>query len=135
MEIRIRKDNSINGNCSKCGSCCANVLMLSEVEINNIRKYISTHNIKAVNRNTIFEFVNICPFLNKQKECNIYEVRPEICRNFSCQEGKDLLDYTKVRAIDMISTFYPNEFSEKPDLTNINNRIKELQKKIKSGRK
>lgn len=137
MEVRDRKNNTINGQCSGCGNCCANVLMLTNEEVLKIRKYIKKHNIAAVNRNTVFQFMNVCPFLNYNKKCNIYEVRPQICKNFSCDtsKSKDLSDYSKVRAIDMIATFYPDEFSEKPDLTQINNRIKILQKKMKRGEK
>ena len=135
MSIELRQNNTNNGQCSACGKCCANVLMLNEKEIDIIKKYINKHNILPVNRNTIFSFVNICPFLSKNNKCNIYEVRPDICRKFSCDKSisQDLSDYTNVKAIDMMSTFYPNEFSEKPDLTEINNRIKILQKKIKEG--
>lgn len=133
MQILDRYNNTINGHCSGCGNCCANVLMLTDQEIKIIKKYIELHNIQPINRNTIFNFVNICPFLNKDKQCNIYDVRPDICRKFSCNKNisEDLYDYTNVKAIDMIATFYPNEFSEKPDLTEINERIIKLQKKIK----
>ena len=135
MQILDRKNNTINGTCSGCGNCCANVLMLTSQEINIIKKYIKKHNIQAVNRNTIFNFVNICPFLNQENKCNIYDVRPEICKKFSCDinNSDNLTDYTNVKAVDMISTFYPNEFSEKVDLTEINKRITILQKKIKGG--
>lgn len=136
MEIKERINNTDNGKCSECGKCCANILMLSNKEITIIKEYIKLHNIGPVNRNTIFQFVNICPFLNSYNRCNIYEVRPDICKKFSCDinASKELMDYTNVRAIDMMNTFYPNEFSEKPDLTDINNHIKLLQQKIKKNK-
>lgn len=135
MQILDRQNNTINGICSSCGKCCANVLMLTPQEIKRINEYIIKNNIKAVNRNTIFNFVNICPFLNQENQCNIYNVRPDICKKFSCDKNisEDLSDYTNVKAIDMFATFYPNEFSEKTDLTEINQRIRILQKKIKKG--
>ena len=133
MSIREKVDNTQDGICSGCGNCCANILLLSDVEIKNIKKYILKYNIKAVNRNTIFNCVNVCPFLSKENTCNIYSVRPDICKKFSCNPtiNKDLLNYTNVKAINMFKEFYPTEFFEDVDLTNVNSRIDELQKKIK----
>lgn len=137
MSIKDRQNKTINGQCSGCGNCCSNILMLTDKEIINIKKYIEKNNVQPVNRNTIFNFVNICPFLNFDNQCNIYEIRPEICRKFSCNinMNEDLSDYTTVKAIDMIATFYPDEFSEKPDLVDINSRITILQNKIKKNKK
>lgn len=130
-------------NCVSCGKCCANILMLSDSEINIIKEYIDKNNIQVLNRNSALlqEDVNICPFLRKDRyltHCAIYEVRPSICRSFSCNpKYNEDMNYDGVKAINMLLTFGgENQFTlGPPDLTSINNRIKELQKKIKMGNK
>jgi len=121
--------------CVQCGRCCANILMLSPKEIKRIKEYIQDNKIEVINRNSILllEDSNICPFLRMngdKSECAIYEVRPSICKSFSCNPkfSKDM-DYEDVEAINMLFTFGgPNQFSIKaPDLTPINDRIKELR--------
>lgn len=130
--------------CVSCGKCCANILMLSDKEIKIIKKYINEHEINVINRNSVFlkEDANICPFLvRKDKEtysCAIYDVRPSICRSFSCNPNYKVdMDYKGVKAINMLFTFGgKNQFSIKaPDLTEINKRVKELQDKIYQKRK
>ena len=127
-------------NCNRCGKCCANILILTDEEIHIIKKYIHKHKIPIINRNNILlnEDVNICPFLSEDnKQCNIYEVRPSICRSFNCNPELDKnMDYKDVKAINMLLTFGPKDtFSvQAPDLTSINEQIKELQNKIQKGR-
>ena len=124
--------------CVQCGRCCANILMLSPKEIKLIKEYIQDNNIKVINRNNflLLEDVNICPFLKDdadKAECLIYEVRPSICRSFSCNpKFSKEMEYENVEAINMLFTFGgPNQFSVKaPDLTLLNTRIKELRKII-----
>ena len=129
--------------CVSCGKCCANILMLSDKEINVIKEYINKNDIQVLNRNSALlkEDVNICPFLRKDRyltHCAIYEVRPSICKSFSCNPKYNVdMNYDGVKAINMLLTFGgENQFTlDPPDLTSINNRIKELQKKIKMGNK
>lgn len=126
--------------CSRCGKCCANILLLSDKEVQKIKQYLKKHpTIKVYNRNSMLmkEDVNICPFLQTYNDgeqfCAIYSVRPSICRGFNCKEEyKKPMDYKNVRAVNMLFTFGGNnQFSIKaPDLKPINDRIKELQKKI-----
>lgn len=108
--------------------------MLSKREVDKIKKYIKNHNIDLINRNTVFmtEDINICPFLSEDNICNIYEVRPSICRSFDCEDSHNIMNYDQVKAINMLMTFSDNKaFSVKtPDLTLINERIKELQTKL-----
>lgn len=138
------KNETISKNeaCIKCGKCCANILMLSNIEIKIIKEYIEKHKISVINRNSALlkEDVNICPFLHKDNNsiyCAIYEVRPSICRSFSCNPKYNIdMNYDDVQAINMLITFGgKNQFTiNPPDLTNINKRIKYLQDKIQRGR-
>ena len=89
ININHVKDFSINGKCSMCGECCGAILPVSEKEIKRIKKYVVEHNIKInVNPiNTLSEkMIDLtCPFRNnKERKCDIYEVRPKICRSFIC---------------------------------------------------
>ena len=138
------KENIKNKECNQCGKCCANVLMLSPKEIATIKSYIEKNNIPIINHNTIFmkEDANICPFLEKEDngstKCNIYPVRPSICRSYNCSPTYNkTMNYNNVQAINMLFTFGGNkQFSIKaPDLSKVNERIKELQKKIKKSKK
>ena len=138
------RENIKNKECNQCGKCCANVLMLSPKEIVTIKSYIEKNNIPIINHNTIFmkEDANICPFLEKEDngstKCNIYPVRPSICRSYNCSPTYNkTMNYDNVQAINMLFTFGgDNQFSiNAPDLSKINERIKELQKKIKKSKK
>ena len=118
--------------CMSCGKCCANILLVSSSEIKKIKKYIQTNNIKSINRQSIMlPYQDICPFLTQDKKCIIYEVRPAICKRYQCYEdpGYDL-DYRNLKAINMLQTFYPNEFCPHVDLTAINENIKNKNKII-----
>lgn len=124
--------------CKGCGKCCQNILLLTDQEIQRIKKYVKKNNIKLINRNTIFSTSDVCPFLNKDNKCNIYPVRAEICKNFYCAEYMNTepnLNYTNIKAIDMLLTFgegkefYPNP----PDLTEINNNIKQKAEILRRG--
>lgn len=72
------------GECSNCGQCCSDILHLSEEEIKRIDKYLKENKVVQHNKgkNNL-----MCPFRNEMlKKCDIYEVRPEICRIFKCNK-------------------------------------------------
>lgn len=84
-------DCFVNGKCSECGSCCTRFLTLSNKEINTIKAYIKRKGIKqqfhAVNVLATKALDLTCPFLDDTKpthKCTIYEIRPSICRTFTC---------------------------------------------------
>lgn len=74
---------TICGQCSNCGQCCSDFLHLDEKEIREIDKFLKVHpNIEQHNKG---ENNWNCPFRNDNfKRCEIYEVRPQICRVFKC---------------------------------------------------
>lgn len=109
-------DYTCNGECSCCGECCSNLLPLSETEIKRIHKYIKTFNIKPIKRSypvaSEMLYDGICPFRNGEKKiCEIYRMRPLICKIFRCnafptiQEGK-MLRKEKRKVIDMRKEFF-----------------------------
>lgn len=83
-------DFTKNGKCIQCGSCCSNFLVMTAEEIATIHKYIKEHNIKEHKHILPLAEPTIdmtCPFLNDSKpneKCDIYEVRPRVCRDFIC---------------------------------------------------
>lgn len=128
MEYFKKIDHTINGCCSGCGDCCANVLPISKEEVGRIKQYIKKNNIVPVNRNNILigEYIDICPFLSKENKCNIYEIRPEVCRNFLCSEilnhtGENI-NHRNKHIINMLTEFYPDAFvpNKIPNLVEIN---------------
>lgn len=109
-------DLTENGKCTGCGNCCSNLLPMTDKEIEVIRKYIKKHHIKehrhfAPLANPSLDLT--CPFLNgskKTEKCEIYEVRPHICREFICcpSERKpiDLEWGLRARCVDVRKEFY-----------------------------
>lgn len=107
---------SCNGICSKCGNCCTNFLPVTKKEVSKIKKYVKENNIQPENRKLGNSIIMQCPFLNQTtKECNIYEARPFVCRNFLCshkdwQKRRDLYmkraDFNGIDRKGMITPIY-----------------------------
>lgn len=76
-------DNSICGNCSKCGECCTNLLPISQKELDTIQKYVIENKIRPQTQILVMQNRLTCPYYNGKK-CLIYEVRPLICKEFFC---------------------------------------------------
>lgn len=104
-----------DGKCSGCGQCCSNYLPISSKEIKEIKRYVKKHHITEQKHNypSVVAFDLTCPFLDDSKEkekCLIYPVRPEICRDFVCNnpngaiKNKKLM-HKKYAAVDMREIF------------------------------
>lgn len=79
-------DFTVNGKCSGCGACCANILPMTRKEIAEIKRYVKRFGIKpqkhfVPSRNPVYDM--ICPF-RANNRCVIYPVRPYICRIWDC---------------------------------------------------
>lgn len=113
-------DNIFNfckeGKCSQCGNCCSNLLPMSRKEIEVIHRYIRKNNIKECRHivPTMATYDMTCPFLDTGKsceKCRIYPVRPEICKQFICdneqraKHNRKLLGQTR-SIVDVRSEFY-----------------------------
>lgn len=79
-----------DGKCSGCGECCTDLLPMSEVELCRIRAYARRHGLSEHRHTYFFDRGATdltCPFRNETtKKCDIYSVRPEICRTFICSK-------------------------------------------------
>ena len=146
-------DYTRNGACSRCGACCSNILPLTEADIETIRKYIYEHDTEPClhagdNSDIAIDF--ICPFLGTGEDgaatCEIYDVRPFVCRLFLCSRAdlSQLTDvqYTLLGALavqrgyrsledwsnktvssNMGQTFFPDDYAPaKDDIVVINHR-------------
>lgn len=97
MEICVT-DNTIDGKCIGCGECCSNMLPLSQNEISRIKAYIKKHNIKEQRHNFMTGIDMTCPFRDEaNKKCAVYPVRPDICREFICNNTVEELYKSKVK--------------------------------------
>ena len=117
---RDMDDNIYNftkdGKCSGCGGCCSNLLPMSQKEVDAIHRYIRRHHIKECKHLLPVATPALdmtCPFRdNDEKICTIYEVRPEICKQFICdneqraKHNRKLLGQTR-NVVDVRSEFYP----------------------------
>lgn len=87
-------DFTKNGKCCCCGKCCSNVLPMSILDVNRIRRYMETHEVKEHRHNMplanpVLDMT--CPFLDDSKElkCSIYDARPDVCRQFLCSNFRN----------------------------------------------
>ena len=85
-----------DGKCVSCGNCCTAILPVTKEELKAIKRYIKRKHIKPVVHPRKADIDLTCPFRNDaEKKCNIYEVRPTICRDFKCDKPHKLIDETK----------------------------------------
>lgn len=93
---RDMDDNIYNftkdGQCSGCCGCCSNLLPMSQKEVDVIHRYIKKHHVKECKHllPVAKQALDMtCTFRdNDKKICTIYEVRPEICKQFICDSEK-----------------------------------------------
>ncbi len=84
-----------NHKCSCCGSCCTEFIPLTEAEVKKIKDFLHLHpEIKGHWMSDVMgkDFYAFCPFLNPDiNRCDIYPVRPYVCRDFKCDKSKAVL--------------------------------------------
>jgi Fe-S-cluster containining protein len=72
--------------CLRCGHCCRLLVKLSKDDIARLGKALKPDYIIKVHGITYLKQKNsYCPFLSIRKgqaSCDVYKLRPEICRNF-----------------------------------------------------
>lgn len=87
--------NCVDGKCSGCGGCCTDMLPLTAKELQRIKIYAREHNLQEHRQAPFFDpgAVDLtCPFRNEvEQRCDIYPVRPKICRNFICSKPRSVV--------------------------------------------
>lgn len=84
--------------CKRCGFCCVSCnAMLSKQDIDLLCRYLecSFEELyeKYMDKNARIPYLKIpCPFLNKDKECDVYPARPKTCREFPFNEFTVIVD-------------------------------------------
>ena len=81
-EVKLQ-NNSVCGQCSKCGECCTNLLPITQKEVEGIQNYVIANKIRPQKQMLVMQNRLTCPYYNGKK-CLIYEVRPLICKEFYC---------------------------------------------------
>lgn len=115
-------DFTKNGKCTRCGACCSTFLPISSKEIKEIKRYVKKHHITEQKHNypSVVAFDLTCPFLDDSKakdKCTIYPVRPEICRDFICnnpdgaRKNKKLM-HKKYAPVNMREVFFGGNRNE-----------------------
>lgn len=87
-----------NGECSRCGECCGAVPMpFTKKEAKRMANYIIEHNIipEPLEQDGDNIYLRCCFYNKTTKSCNIYPVRPEMCRVFRCDQSMKLIDKHK----------------------------------------
>jgi Fe-S-cluster containining protein len=89
-------DYTKNGKCSRCGACCTGLANVSKKEIKRITNFLNKNkDIISISNEKVREtyktgIINTrCIYFHENK-CMIYEVRPNICRTFICNNDKKL---------------------------------------------
>ncbi len=99
LDKRKVHNQSCDSKCSRCKQCCTDFIPLTHTEILRIKDYIKTHH---VDRNICTDehgnYLLLCPFLS-ESGCQIYEVRPEVCRGFCCWHNTDDIKRNKIKCI------------------------------------
>ena len=90
-----------NFKCKKCGKCCSNFLPLRKEEIKTMKRLA-----KKENRHLLMQdWYDICPFLNYKNECDIYDNRPLICKEYTCYKFEN-----KIYNAELFSKIDEKEF-------------------------
>lgn len=99
LDRRTTTNNSCNNQCSKCMECCTDFIPMTLEEIDRIKSYMSTHDVQ---RNFCTDskgnYKVLCPFLSEEG-CQIYEVRPAVCRGFCCWKSSNNIKRNKIKCI------------------------------------
>ena len=75
--------------CSKCGACCRHLSFQIEDTDGRWAEYYKAHGCTVIKNKKIENMImilvpNVCPHL-KDNLCDIYETRPQVCRDFKGQ--------------------------------------------------
>lgn len=104
--------------CKECGKCCSNFLPLTKEEIKTMKRLAKKENRHPLRQDWYF----ICPFLNNNNKCDIYEDRPFICREYTCykfenniydKEAFSKIDKSEIKLVDIRHEIFRNKGERK----------------------
>lgn len=76
-----------DGKCSKCGMCCSDIIPVTDKELETLKRFVKVNKYKPNTRikvGMVEGYDMTCPFLNDNGKCDVYKIRPEVCRLFKC---------------------------------------------------
>jgi Fe-S-cluster containining protein len=74
------ENHCVGGHCSCCGGCCSDIFPVTKKELDTLRKFVRSHHYKPhtqLKMGMTATYDMTCPFLNEEKKCDIYDIRPE----------------------------------------------------------
>ena len=87
-------NHCVDGKCSNCGNCCVDLLPVTKGELDRLYHYAKKHGLKEHRQAPFWDPKATdltCPFRNSHtKQCEVYPVRPLICRSFTCAKPLDV---------------------------------------------
>lgn len=118
--MNVKNYCKLDGSCSRCGNCCTNFLFMTDKELQAIKKYAKENKLSDNYDHLLKDnVVMMCPFNNqKEGKCDIYEVRPEICRTFKCNVQLEVLEQarnyyaTRFKPVDMREEVFGHAMTE-----------------------
>lgn len=92
-----------SGRCDSCGACCYDNVPLSAGEFLALVSYLKAQGqldaaVEKVARWYIYQFETVqpCVFLGEDKRCEVYAVRPLVCRLFGHQTSEEQARRVKI---------------------------------------
>lgn len=96
-----------NPTCKGCNECCSIIVMITKEEFMRLRKFLRHDNLgkqifkRGINLITRYRdqgtLYLMCPFCNSKKRCEIYSMRPKMCRDFHCTKELATPDYDQYK--------------------------------------
>jgi len=70
--------------CKRCGNCCKSVsLKINANFSDDVLRWLSFHNLKTDGK---WLYIPLkCKFYKEGYGCTIYRIRPDVCKNYSCE--------------------------------------------------
>ena len=96
--VEITDLYSGRGSHDGCGECCSRFLPLTAHEAMQMRLAARNVEVRPPDPDADIDFT--CPFLDEDKRCMVYEIRPSMCRAYNCAEHKALGALAAVGKID-----------------------------------
>lgn len=94
-------DLTVDGKCSQCGGCCSNRLPLTNQEVKELKELIKKKRLKPISHLPVViatpAIDMMCPFMDQNNQCVIYEQRPMICKVYCCNKSEFLLTMEVLR--------------------------------------
>lgn len=89
-----------NPDCIDCNDCCTMLAAINTREYFNLKRFLNSEKGRIIYNKAYKRMVDyiqknnviymVCPFTDLEtKRCDIYEQRPEICKDFHCSKIPD----------------------------------------------